>query len=351
MRISRLPLLAGALCAASALVLSGCASPTQKPPAATTAAAPAGLNAAAAPQNCADGVPPNASIDPGGIATDPGKFPPGSTMAKIHDRGYLRLATNGDVLNWGATNTKTGDPEGYDVDLAAAVARALDVDLRRTQYVVIPYSERQSVLAENRADLVAQQMTITCDRWSGTTPTAPAINFSTAYYTAGAKVLVRKGTQVKEGEPVCGTTASTSLEAIVEQGVQQGDQKPVKVKKVEAPSAGQCLVKFEEGEVAAVVGDETTLAGFTKQDPSSTIVLMNPINARQYGLGTQAKQPDFTRFVNAVLQKLRADGTLTTLYDKWMKPLATPGSGVSDKPPVVPAPVYGRKIDALERKS
>jgi polar amino acid transport system substrate-binding protein len=341
-------LLAGALCAASALVLSGCASPTQKPPAATTAAAPAGLNAAAAPQNCADGLPPNASIDPGGIATDPGKFPPGSTMAKIHKRGYLRLATNGDVLNWGSTDTKTGDPKGYDVDLAAVVARALGVSPTKTQYIVIPYSKRQEALKEDRVDLVAQQMTITCARWTGTSATTPAINLSIPYYTAGAKLLARTDSPIRtfkdlKGQPVCGTFGSTSLAAIV-----ANDKS---VTPVEAPSAGQCLVKFEEGVVAAVVGDETTLAGFTKQDPSSKIVPQDSLSPGQYGLGTQASQVDFTRFVNAVLEKLRADGTLTALYDTWMKPLATPESLVPKVPTAVPAAIYGRKIDALKRTS
>jgi len=265
-------------------------------------------------------------------------------MAMIKKRGYLRVATNGDVLNWGATNTKTGDPEGYDVDLAAEIARALGVDLKRTVYTVIPYSQRQNVLAEDRVDLVAQQMTITCARWSGTakTDTAaanPAINLSAPYYTAGAKLLVRKDSAVTQvaglkGEPVCGTTGSTSLAAVAKLGVTP----------VEAPSAGRCLVKFEEGEVAAIVGDETTLAGFTRQNPSSKII-GESLSPGQYGLGTQAKATDFTRFVNAVLVRLQADGTLDRLYAKWMKPIV--GGSATD----VPAADYSRNIAALKRQS
>ncbi len=107
------------------------------------------------------------------------------------------------------------------------------------------------------------------------------------------------------------------------------------MKPVEAPSAGRCLVKFMEGEVAAVVGDETTLAGFTLQDPSSKIV-GTALSPGQYGLGTQAETPEFTRFVNGVLEQLRNDGTLDQLYAKWMKPV------VGGSAPGLPAADYSR---------
>ena len=64
-------------------------------------------------------------------------------MAAIKKRGYLRLATSGDVLLWGSTDTRTGDPVGYDVDLATEIAKKLKVPI---VYKVIPYSQRLSVL-------------------------------------------------------------------------------------------------------------------------------------------------------------------------------------------------------------
>lgn len=326
--------------AASTVVLAGCG---QSDPSARTAGALPGAaqapRAAAAPAKCEDGLEPNASLEP--------TTGSGSTIAKIKKRGYLRVATNGDVLAWGATNTTTGNPEGYDVDLAAEIADALGLDPKKTVYTVIPYSRRQDVLDDDRVDLVAQQMTITCDRWQGTPATAtadelPAINLSWPYYTAGAKLLVRsnaKADEVKDlkGQKVCGTSGSTSLTAVEKFGLER----------VEAPSAGQCLVKFEEGEVDAVVGDETTLAGFKAQDPRSKIIGSGPdnapINPGQYGLGTSAEAPDFTRFVNGVLVDLKADGTLDRLYDKWMKPI------VGGSPAAVPE--AGERKDLTELRA
>lgn len=314
-------------------VSTGAPAPAAPVPAAVPAAVPA---------DCADGLEPNASLAPGDVVTDPRRFAAGSTMAEIRKRGYLRVATNGDVVNWGVTDPTTGDPQGFDVDVAAEIAEALGLDPARTVYTVIPYSERQRVLGGDRVDLVAQQMTITCARWAGTAATGkakanPGINLSVPYYTAGARLLVRTGTARRidqlRGQPVCGTTGSTSLAALADQGLDP----------VEAPSAGQCLVMFEEGEVAAVVGDETTLSGFKVQDPATEIIGSLPESVGQYGLGTQPDQEDFTRFVNAVLLRLRGDGTLDRLYAKWMKP------AVGGTAPRLTAPVYGRAVDRLQR--
>ncbi len=270
-------------------------------------------------------------------------------MAAIKKRGYLRVATSGDVVLWGATDTTTGNPEGYDVDLATEIAKKLGVS--RIVYTVIPYSRRLNVLNPGptgtpaQVDLVAQQMTINCARWSGTAKTAtaaasPGINLSIPYYVAGAKFLVRSDlnyTNSKDlkGQTVCGTVGSTSLAAAATvPGVET----------VQAASAGQCLVRFEEGEATAIVSDETTLAGFKKQDPRSKIV-GDAISPGPYGLGTQPDATNFTQFVNAVLVELRADGTLTRLYNKWMKPT------VGGSAPALPEPVYGREPARLGRTS
>jgi len=332
-------LLSASMLTVSGLALAGCGAPL---PAASGSAqlrpAAVPMAAAAAPTTCNDGQPVTASLAPAGISTDPASWPAGSTMAQIRKRGYLRVATNGDVMLWGATDTSSGNPVGYDVDLAAYIATVLGVKAAKTVYTVIPYSQREAVLQKHQVDLVAQQMTINCARWQGSgVPAGPGVNFSAPYYTAGAKLLVRSdspATRIQDlkGQSVCGTASATSAAILTS----------AHVKQVTEATAGQCLVDFEEGEVTAVIGDETTLAGFVKQDPRSKTI-GTALNPGSYGLGLQPNQADFTRFVNAVLEKLRTNGTLTALYNKWMKPT------VGGSAPVIGAPVYGRDLTALKR--
>jgi polar amino acid transport system substrate-binding protein len=63
------------------------------------------------------------------------------------------------------------------------------------------------------------------------------------------------------------------------------------------------------------------LAGLTAQDPETEIVGAR-FTIEPHGLGISRANPDFVRFVNAVLAQYRADGQWTASYNRW---LGTPG--------------------------
>jgi polar amino acid transport system substrate-binding protein len=348
---------AAVVVAVAGLALSGCgqapsrgtAADEVRPAATTTTTTTTTTAAAAAPSKpCADGRPVVASIDPGGITSDRSTWPAGSTMKKIVDRGRLIVGTSADAQRWGATNP-VGNLTGYDVDLAKEVANALG--LRRPdqiEYKVLALSDRQAALnrpaGEGGVDLVAERMTITCARWEGTSAASPAVNFSAPYYVAGQqRLLVRLDNTTAQGiedftdQPVCGVTGSSSLAGIQGKGA----------KIIEAPSAGQCLVMFQEGEAVAVTGDDTTLAGLNSQDPKFSKIIGPSIANVPYGIGLPPGDAPFTQFVNSVLADLRSgsgDSSLTGLYDRWMKPQ------VGGSAPVT-TPVYGRDVAGLKQKT
>ena len=75
------------------------------------------------------------------------------------------------------------------------------------------------------------------------------------------------------------------------------------------------------------------LAGFVAQDPFAKVV-GPPITSEPYGLGIAKTHPEFVRFVNGVLEDVRADGTWSQWYTRWLAP---------DGPPPPPPPaLYGR---------
>jgi len=336
-----------AACTCIVLAVCGCTGtpePSPAPAATSSAAAPP---AAAVATTCKDKRPAVASLAPGSISTSPSTWGSDSTMNEIKTRGHLIVGTSGDAKLWGARNPTNGKIEGFDVDVAARVARALGVDPNKTVYKVLTIAQRVPAIQAGTVDLVAERMTITCDRWQGSAASPKAyVNMSTAYYISGARFLVRTDSPAKEladlaGKTVCGVAASTSLDALV-----RADTKNA-VKKLVVSEPGRCLVKFQEGEAYAVVGDDTTLAGLASQDQYAQIVGTR-LNSSPVGLGLSAtaKGNDFTRFVNVVLEQMRTDGSLTDLYNRWMKPT------LKNQPaPAVPEPVYGRNIAALKRQS
>lgn len=329
-----------ATCACLVLALCGCGADSGRsgePARVVVAATPA----ATAP--CKDKQPDVASLAPGPITTNSASWGSRSTMAKIVARGYLIVGTSGDARLWGARNPVNGKIEGFDVDVAARVVRALGLPQDKTSYKVLTIAQRVPALQAGTVDLVAERMTITCDRWQGSVKTPTAyVNLSTEYYLSGARFLVRTDSPATslaglKGRTVCGVAASTSLDAL-----QKADVNNL-VKKVVVSEPGRCLVKFQEGEAYAVVGDDTTLAGLASQDQYAKIVGLR-LNSSPVGLGLAPKADDFTQFVNFVLEEMRADGSLTDLYNKWMEPT------LREPAPSVPRPVYGRDITALQRQ-
>ncbi|ROS77038.1 glutamate ABC transporter substrate-binding protein [Cellulomonas sp. PhB143] len=288
-------------------------------PARDLAGAAGAAGKTAATSSCGD---PTASYAPDGDLPSPADLPAGSTMAKIRERGALRVGVSADTLLMGSRNPLDGEIEGFDIDVLHAVSDAIFGDPDRLQFKVITSDQRIGVLESGEVDLVARAFTITCDRWE-------QIAFSSVYYRAGQKLLVPRGSGATTfddlaGKRVCAPEGTTTLASL--------DAHPGVVP-VPAATHTQCLVLFQQGKVDAITGDDTILAGFARQDPYTTVV-GDALSDEPYGVGVNKDQVDLVRFVNAVLETMRDDGTWEKSYQRWL------GSLGSAQPP---RPTYGRE--------
>jgi polar amino acid transport system substrate-binding protein len=266
-----------------------------------------------------------ASFAPDGSSPAPNAMPAGSYMAKIHDRGRLIAGVSSDTLLLGSRNPLNGQIQGFDIEMLKAVSKAIFGDPNKIEFRVITTAQRIPVLTDGSVDIVARAMTITCARWE-------QIDFSTQYYQAGQKVLVAKGSTVKamedlKGKKVCAPNGSTSMDKL---------KTFTGLIPVGSDTHTGCLVLFQQGEVDAITGDDTILAGLTAQDPYASVVAAPAFTSEPYGLGISKEHPDFVKFVNGVLAQMRADGQWTTAYNTWLKAALGPAAAP-------PAAVYGRQ--------
>lgn len=302
---------------ASLLLLAGCSGAPGAAPAAPqeAVAVPAAVPAPAA---CDDGTDPTASYAPDGGPTP--------TVDAIRARGALVVGVSADTLLMGARNPLSGQIEGFDIDMLRAVSTAIFGSPDHLQFRVITSAQRLDVLENHEVDLVARTFTVNCERWQ-------TIAFSAEYLRAGQKVLVTRDSTAASIEDlealghqrVCAPDGTTTLKRLQENypGVTA----------VSAPTHTGCLVLFQQGKVDAITGDDTILAGFAAQDPYAKVV-GEPFSAEPYGIGVAQDQVDLVRFVNGVLDQMKADGTWATTYDRWLHALGPA--------PTPPASVYGR---------
>lgn len=327
MSTRRLSGMAG-LAVLAGVVLGGCGGydDTVVPPPeaeATTPAAPA-----TAPPECGD---PTRSYAPVGALPDPGGFPSGSTMDEIHERGRLIAGVSADTYLLASNNPFTGQIEGFDIDIVEQVAEAIFGDPKAYELRVITAADRLPVLEEETVDIVVRNMTINCVRWE-------SIAFSAEYYRSGQKTLVRSDLADAQGPVVdtpaelaglrvCAPTGTSSLDNIKKASPE--------AEVVEAANHTGCLALFQQGAVDAITGDDTVLAGLATQDPYAVVPEQEAFSAEPYGIGVNADDVDLVRFVNGVLEEMRADGSWKASYQKWLAP--TLGGGATQ-----PQPVYGR---------
>jgi len=318
-----------ATCAASVLV-AACSvlpySPTPLPTAPSASAPPSTQPSAPAssapPVKCDNAV---ASYAPRGDLPKPDDLPSGSTMEKIEKRGRLIAGVSADTYLLASRNPISGRVEGFDIDMVKAVTEAIFGDDSKYQLRVITAAQRIPALQKGEVDIVARNMTITCERWE-------QIAFSSEYYRAGQKVLVRKGAKATsladlKGQKVCAPRSTSSMENLMKLAPQ--------AEAVGADNHTGCLALFQQGQVAAITGDDTVLAGLAAQDPYAVVPDQKPVTAEPYGLGMNRKDVDLVRFVNARLAQMRSNGEWTAIYDRWLK-------GPLGPAPAPPKAVYGR---------
>ena len=232
----------------------------------------------------------------------------GKDVAAIKQRGYLTVGVAADQYLTGYL-ASDGNEEGFDIDLADAMAKSLfgDSSPAHLHLVAISTDKRIPDLQNHSVDLVIDTMTITCTRLT-------QVDFSAVYYDASQKLLVEKGSGYHSladlaGKNVCAQTGSTSIQLI-----QAMHPAPTAI---EVTDISDCLVLLEENQVAAISTDDTILAGLAKQDPN-LVVVGQPLEPEPYGIAMAYGYSDLEEYVNGVLAQYEADGGWTASYNQWL---------------------------------
>lgn len=256
------------------------------------------------------------SYDPAGSSADLASLP---GVQEIRDRGSIVAGVSADTHLLGGRNPFTGDLEGFDIDVVRDLSTAIFGTPDRVTYRVITSGDRVPVLESGEVDVVVRAFTMTCARWE-------QIAFSSEYYHAGQKVLVESDSTATSlddlaGQKVCAPAGTTTLTRLADYP---------QVEAVSADTHTACLALFQQGQVDAITGDDTVLAGLAAQDPYAKVV-GEAISDEPYGVGIAPDQVDLVRFVNAVIEQRKADGTWAASYERWLSVLgATPTPPVGD---------------------
>lgn len=225
------------------------------------------------------------------------------TVAEIKAKGKLVVGIQGDNPPWGFVNSQ-GKQEGFDADIAELFGKELGVPVEFTPLAV---ANRIPALTTRKVDILFATMAMFPDR-------AKAIQFSKPYAANEINLVAPKATKI----------ASTADIASLTIGVPRSSAQDTAVTK-EAPNA--TIRRFDDdaatiqamlsGQVQAVGGNQFYPMRLNQARPDgfeSKLVFQRIYN----GAGTRLGQKEWNAAVNDFVDKIKANGDLAKVYQKWM---------------------------------
>lgn len=232
----------------------------------------------------------------------------GKAIDAIKKRGKLVAGVKFDTKLFGLKDPGTGKVEGFDIDIAKALAKELLGDENKIELKEVTSKTRMPMLDNGEIDAIIATMTITEDR-------KKEVEFSDVYFKAGQSLLVKKGSairslsDVKKDTKVVGVKSSTSIKNIEEK------VPGLKVQQYENYQDAFTALKAGQGEVLTT--DNSILFGMTKQDPNYEVV-GSTFTDEPYGIAVKKGEAEFAAYLNGFLKKLKSSGDYDKLYEKWI---------------------------------
>ncbi|KOX17979.1 hypothetical protein ADK67_37455 [Saccharothrix sp. NRRL B-16348] len=275
----------------------------------------------------------------------------GATLAEIRENG-LDVGVSQTTPLLSRRDQVTGAMQGFEIELINEIAaelfgRPIQPNDPMLRLVTMPTGSRLLALdtEKNNAtkdadqtlrevpvvDMVVADVTMTCDRVFN-----HDIIYSTPYLATNAGLLTRKGTEARDSlaklrdRKVCAASATTSIVDLLE------SQKTTGIKPVSTPDSSECLMLLQRGLVDAVYTDFPILQGLQMQDPGTQLTDLPGQGGGTAGVAISNKHKDLVRFVNGVIARMRADGSLQASHDKWFRDNVR-AAGVQEGP-VLPLP-------------
>lgn len=226
---------------------------------------------------------------------------------EIKKNGKLILAT-GNYRPFEYHDEKTNKMVGYDIDLAAAIAKKIGVPLEVKE---MQFTSLIPTLQNGQADLVIAAMYITDQR-------KQVVDFADPYMQTGMVLVVNAGdTTIKSIKDLDGKTIGVKAGATSEKVAQDLKEKGANITIKSYKETVDYLLDMENGRLDASINDLLNQLEYNKTHPNVKIV-GEPFTKASLGIAVKQGDKDLANLVNSVLKEMKNNGEADKLYEKWL---------------------------------
>ncbi|GED59254.1 transporter substrate-binding domain-containing protein [Brevibacillus formosus] len=230
------------------------------------------------------------------------------TLAKIKERDKFVVGVKYDLNLFGLKDPATGNVEGFDIDIAKAIAKKVLGDENKIELKEVTSKTRIPMLKNGEIDAIIATMTITEDR-------KKEVDFSDVYFLAGQSFLVKKDSSInslkdmQKGMKIVTAKGSTSAKNI------RASAPDVEV--LEFENYAEAFTALKAGQGDALTTDNALLYGMAKQDPNYRVT-EETFTEEPYGIAISKGDAEFVKTVNDLLKEMKENGEYDKIYEKWI---------------------------------
>jgi putative glutamine transport system substrate-binding protein len=229
-------------------------------------------------------------------------------LEAIKKRGKFVVGVKYDTNLFGLKDPGTGEVNGFDIDIAKAIAKSILGDETKVELIEVTSKTRIPKLNNGDIDAIIATMTITEER-------KKEVDFTDVYFKAGQSLLVKKGSPIKsiadlkKGTKVLGVKGSTSVKNIAE--------KAPEATVLQFENYQDAFTALKAGQGDTLTTDNAILFGMTKQDPNYEMVGGN-FTDEPYGIAVKKGEAVFANTISELLTAMKANGEYDKIYEKWL---------------------------------
>ncbi len=239
------------------------------------------------------------------VAGVAGCRPDDDSLLRIQESGRIRIGLD---PTFPPFESADGQPlEGFDVDLAEALATKLNV---QPEFVYFGYDGLYDALATGQVDVLISALVIQPERTRD-------FAYSEPYFDAGQVLVVPAGSSLQSLEDMRGRRLAVELGAQGHVTALEWNEAGAEIVIAPANSAEEAVRAVERSEVEAALVDNISGSLIVTETPALWVI-EQPVTSEPFAMVVRIEDKALLQAMNDALRELAANGQLNQIRMRWL---------------------------------